>query len=533
MNSKFFNKSRHILRRALAIMLCLIVVLQGFVQAFAGDTDVVDTNYCSYEWTLIHNEAELRKYVEKGATDQDGDRRFIDNTVSKSTADNDINHWYKVLIAYETCGRQYFFSGSSVSDEEYNVSRVLPQYFYDEKGNIQHIGDDKLNSVSGLHAPYIKYAGDDGDNSNRIMINVRFAQETTTEGKASESLGSNVLAANISWYGVAHAAAAYGELKSTSASNPSSHKHGSACNSNIQTAVTMYWSGTKFQAFYNVKGAQDRWWSYSDDNSEIEICKTPDYDESNFYLYIGKPSRSQLIDSSLVVEQMTTTYNTTIVTEKALIEIPKGACVVMEGLSKLNGSILVNGGTLIVRGTLDTSEYINSDHDVTDYLRPGSIKVSNGGCLYVEETGVMCLRLATADLLVEKGSTVTISGSCLVAGRISIKDSTVLVRPGAILLHGAKVPSLTSAVAFGKQYVSDHRNDTLDSYVTGAVIDNYYVSTQGLLKIEEHSTFDVRGLYYMYVTEFNKNLSYALSSSINVNIHYNAHSKISDMMRQW
>lgn len=530
MNSKFFNKSKNILRRALAIMLCLFIVSQGYVQAHA---EAVDDNYCSYEWTRIETEDELKQYYQEGQTDRDERSYFVN---AKDTSLSNSTNWYKAIIAYEYEGRQYMFSGSNMVEggEQFGAVRILPQYFYDKNGNIQHLGDKTLNSVSGLYTPYIKYAGTDGDNNNHLMFYLRFAGSEVVNNEIVETLGPNTLAANISWYGIAHASAAYGEFIKTPAASPSGYDHGAACDHNVQTAYTTEWAGGLFQAYVNVKGAVDRWWSYDDGGYNVELVKYPNYNRSKFYLYLGKPSTLSLIDESLVVETMTTTYNTAIVTEKAMIEIPKGACVVMDGLSKVNGSIVVNGGTLIIKGTMDTSQKLANtlSAEMTKALRPGSIRVSNGGCLYVMDTGVMCLRLATSQLIVEKGSSVRIEGSCVIAGTIDITDSNLYVAPGAALIHGVQVQELMTAQSLGKAGIAANRDKALDGYVSDAIIDANYKNAQGCLRINSKACFEVYGLYYR-----NPNGGIAVfgydASIIFAQMHSNIHAYIKNMMYQW
>lgn len=533
MKKKFFNKSKDILRRALAIMLCLIIVSASFVCSFADATD----NYSSYKWTRIDSEDELRKYIETGRTDRDGDRKFIDKAVSKDVNDDDINHWFKALIAYKVDGREYIFAGDSMVPEKYVATRVLPSYFYSVDGSQvkeQHIGDETLNSISSLYAPFVKFAGEDSDNEDSVMLQVRFADRKDGDLTGADTLSQYILAGNISWYGIANAAAAYGELKSTRASNPTSHEHGAACDSTIQTAITLKWTSGKFQAYYNIKGAADRWWAYSDRDAYVELCKSPDLDCSSFYLYLGVPTPATVINSSQVLEQNTTTFNTLNIAEKVMIEVPKGSCLVMEGLSIVKGSIIVNGGTLIVRGTVDTTGLNQTDEALTDAISPGTFKITNGGCMFVEDTGVMCLRLPTSNLILEKGSTCTISGSCVVTGTISISESTLSVRPGAVLIHGAYAPAATGVRTLGKAYVKEHPNDSLAAYVVNTQIGNdKYKSAQGGMEFGNYATFDVRGLYYRYSPSPFENISIPQNSYSNAIMYHNINVKISDMMREW
>ena len=540
-------KKSNLFRKIFAILLCLFTVLQGFVPAFAANQESAESDYCAYEWTRINSKEELMAYYEEGTTDQDAWRYFNDDPKNESNplGNDDPSKWFKVLIAYDAYdGGEYFLSGSSMINDGESIaaSRVLPTYFYDENGNQQHIGDEKLNSTSGLFAPYIRFAGYDGSNPT---FYIRLAEADTSSGEIKDVMGPQTIIGNHSWYGVKGLAYGYSELRKTYANNPSGYTRGAACSHTTYTRHTMIWNDKQsyFEPeTFRVKLRQDydgdRYWTYPDKDYEVRYEKDPDYIYSDFYLYIGAPAVSKVINQASIAEPTTTTINTAIITESALYEVPKGACVIMEGLSKVNGSILVNGGTLIIKGTLDTSDYVDT-HGITDAkkdaLSPGSIRVTNGGTLYVEDTGVLCLRLPTSNLIAEKGSVIRIDGGCAVAGKIKVTESNFVVGPGAALIHGAKIPELYSPQAFGKAGIAQNKELSLDYFLSDAFISyDRFLKNQGTLEVGSKGYFYVYGMYYQNrMLGVHGDVTFDSTAVVSATAHTNIHAKISEMMTQW
>ncbi|MDO5331555.1 MAG: hypothetical protein Q4E99_02640 [Bacillota bacterium] len=491
MKRKFFSKFGIIKRRAFCGMLCLVMVfLVCTTSAFAGITNT----YQGYKWTRIHNEAELRAYYEEAETDrQKRGRKLVDGTKDKDIGSED--QWFKALIAYQTNGVMYFMSGSSMcSDgEKYSASKVLPSYS-------MPVGtEDEFITISGYYSPYIKYAGDDPDNSKAPKFYVRFSQND------NEDLGDDVLIGNASWYGIKYHAAMYGEFHKTNNDNISTRTASAACSSTAETCFTMKWeSDGTFRAFYNIHGVADRWWCYNDKNYKMEVAKSPSKDKSNFYLYLGVPYETPKIDEPIsVLPGYTTTYDMAVVTESGSITIPKNATVVIQNKCTNNGEIIVDGGTLIIKGTLDTSTGVDTN---TDYLA-GSVRAQNGGCVYVEETGLLISRFSFSQLELKSKSTMVIAGSAVIGGSLSIEESLLTVREGAALICGLSPKEEVDATSFGRAYLKANKVDYLSNYffTPGAGYKNHKVpgknqtadySTVTGLTLNSQGAISNSGLFY-------------------------------------
>ena len=485
MKKKFFSKFGKIKRRAFLGMLGFVLVFQACAaNAFAGITQT----YQGYKWVRIHNEAELRAYQEQAENDRAAKgRKLVDGTKDKTLGNGD--QWFKAIIAYKTNGVTYFMSGSSMCDdgEKFSASRVLPSYD-------MPIGADEFITRSGYFAPYIKYAGDDSDNGNAPKFYVRFSKTD------SEEPSDQVLIGNASWYGIEYAAAMYGQLHKTSMSNPSAVEHTKpACSATVESCFTMQWqSNGLFRAYYNIHGVADRWWEYNDKNYKLGIAKSPSKEKSEFYLYIGVPHETQKIDKEVtVLPGYTTTYDSTTVTQTGSIVIPKNATVVIQGKSYNNGEIHVDGGTLIIKGTLDTDLSLATPGPG---IMPGSVRVKNGGCVYVEETGLMICRFGYSYFTLENGSTCTIAGSVVHAGHMTIDASSVMVREGAALIQGVAPKEEVDSSSFGRAFIKKNKNNSLSNYVMwNAPLSYYYLNKElyhfGVVEIKNGGFLDNAGLY--------------------------------------
>jgi len=510
MKTKFFGKFGNIIRRAFCGMLCLCLIFQGYQFASAD----VGNSYRSYEWTRMSSFADMQAYIEKGKTDQDAERRITSG--HDLVCDNE-DGWFKALIVYKTNGQYYFFSGSSQCNDNQSIcaSRVLETYGF-------KIGENKFTTDSGYYTPYIKFAGYDDTYDYLPMFYLRPC------GNRTEDLGSNLFVGNMSWYGVTYHACSASQIHLTTAVNPTGHDYGKACNWSINKAFTMHWSRGLFQASYSVPSSADRWWAYKD-NYEVYTKKSPSSDESSFYLYIGREVPSQAISSKVVLQSgYTTTYNNITLQESGSITVPKNSYLVIDGdNNKNNGRIVVEGGTLIIKGVLDSKQAVSgSPSDL------GSIELSDGATLIVEDTGLIVGRSATAHLYLTGGSVAVISGSCAIGGEIKIEDSSLFIREGGAMIHGGIISGTVSASTISKDKLYKSRFNYLDSVVSFNSADalNKSTTTAGKLYVTGQSTLQGYGMYFRAP---NTGITIQESTAVDYKESNNGYAQIWNMMRNW
>ncbi len=512
------------------MVLCLVALFCAFpLQSFAATG-------LGYTWTRVKSADDMKKYFIPGKTDHDPNKplvadAFVSNSMSSMTGDSNADHWFKVLIVYDD---KYFYSGSNTCSggESLSATRILPSYHMD-------VTKDSFETSKGYMAPYIRYAGKDKDNS---QAGDQMQKYVFRVSNSDDSMGSNVIAFNASWYGIKYAASVYGEFRITDAWGLSSSTHGAACSSTLHPDAVFKWVDGRVNMFYNLKGAVDRDWTYEDHDNEISITKYPGNSECLFKIFIGAPKPvSQTIEDLVVAAGLTTTYTSNIFVSGVKVTVPKNATMVLEGLTQNNGLIYVDGGTLIIRGNVDNDlsyqENGNADGDQDSDIAYGSIVVDNGGLLYIENNGTLLERSSGSVLKLLNGSSCVIDGSCVVRKKIVVDNSSLSVRAGAALLLGVVPGKLTATETFGRAYIlGNGKEEYLSTLVSksqhveglGTVIPR--LVDDGKLLIEGYGSFVSDGLFFCGADDpvlWNDNAYYDYMQSKNID------AKIKDMVRKW
>ena len=388
----------------LICLLLSIVLLAGLpLQSFADQGTV--TMGKGYEWTRIRSQEDLKAWEDGLALKGD----------SSYTNDSD---WVRALFVYN--GRYYIDGYRVNSSGGYYLPRVDSNEAF--QGAVIPVTygidltKDTFKTRTGLNAPFIKYRGWDGDN-DCYKFAVRMAK--------NDELSKTLWLENLSWYGVAWHAAAYSEYRFCDYDNISAYKAKCACSADTMTDVSLQFktSGSfkdYVHPFYNIKGVSDRCWNH-DGGITIYSDKDEDDDESCFMLYLGYPCDSpvETLSSALEVGE-TVVWNGKVVGRDTVVTVKEGSTLVIDGKCYNNGKILIDGGTVIVKGVLDMD--IIDNETGTHAFPPGSIELKNGGLLYVEYSGCLLQRYKTSGVDVSGASSVIVHGSAVISGHLNVSD---------------------------------------------------------------------------------------------------------------
>lgn len=540
MKSKFYSKDlSQILRRALSTALCLFLVWDSFTFVDAANVSVDDAKIIAnqgYTWTWIKGPEQLYKYSWKSIIDYDTSKGAIKgytvaanngqkgSAYSQSYYDNDETHWTRAMILYTSNGSDWYMNaGSSMVDdgEIFSGKKVMTTYNIKPK-------EETFTTRKGYDTWFIKYAGEDSDNKEP-MLYFRFSNQGNV-------LGSDMLVMNASWYGIKNHAAIYSELRKTSVSNPTSRKHNCfACSSSLIEAATLHFrSNGSLEIYYNVPGTFDKYWYHDDNPWEIETLEYDVAHEYDFYLYLGTPVKNSIVPTREVLPQTTAVYIDAVIEAGTTIEVKKGAYMALGGKCINNGRIIVNGGTLVIFGIVDSD--VSGDVSVVDNVIPGSLEVKNGGVVIIEESATYLMRYSTAQqsagLSVTGGSLLTCDGTLVVPGNVTINNSRVECRPGSAFLHNFVPNANTAGDAFARDAIWNiHQNAVLSN---ASYLSNFGGATwpsPWTLKVENNGSLYVYGLCYQ--SSNRSKYTVDASSYADFVAHTNINSKIVDMVRQW
>lgn len=263
--------------------------------------------------------------------------------------------------------------------------------------------------------------------------------------------------------------------------------------------------------YYNLSGVSDAYWfphggaSVNADGGDWTENRTA----CGFKVFIGLPEEVPLIDRDFTVEAGEVEVwdgKSMSITHGTQVTIEEGATLVVRSLIYNNGVIVVDGGTLVVQGVVD------SDAGYTTTMRctgtpdeeacPGTIYVMNNGQLIVEDSGVLLTRYISenggSSIRLSGNSSAFISGFAALAHGISVEDhSTFRVAPGALVTVGV-IPRDTVKQSNFNTKASEISTHYLDSlcYYPGS---NDYIKKNAdgsAIQKKEDLKFDVStGLY--------------------------------------
>ena len=172
--------------------------------------------------------------------------------------------------------------------------------------------------------------------------------------------------------------------------------------------------------FYNIPGVADRCWAH---NGGVTIAseKEGSYYDSDFLLYLGYPVSVpvETMDAALEVGE-TVVWDGKIVGRDTVITVKQGSTLVIDGKCYNNGKIVVDGGTLIVKGLLDMDIF---DVEPQEHaFPPGTLVVQNGGLVLIERTGCMMQRNSKSAVTVTDNSTMIVNGSAVLCNGLTVSN---------------------------------------------------------------------------------------------------------------
>ncbi len=421
------------LSRLVCLVLSIVMILGANSLCFADTTSTTE----GYEWTRIKTNDDLKNWLDGAALKGDKDYK----------TDTD---WVRCLIVpiekKGTTGK-YYIDGYRVDG---NGNYYLPRVDDNEKfscadwpvncgASAPTTSTTTFTTRTGMNTPFIKYRGWDSDNSC-----YKFAMRMAKDNQLTKSIWLQ----NLSWYGVAWHAAAYSEFRFCDVDNISGARARGACSVDTMTDISFYFfhriqgeydyhtAGQEFDfderddyligllhPLYNIPGVNDRIFNHHGGrtiSSEKEIMWNDIY-QAGFMLFLGKPVSVAMETSSepLTVGE-TTVWDGKMVARSAQITVKQGSTLVIDGKCYNNGMIIVDGGTLIVKGVLDMDPIGNESS--SPGFPSGAVLVKNGGLLLVENTGCLLQRANNTGVSLESGSTMLVHGSAVFGAYLNIDE---------------------------------------------------------------------------------------------------------------
>ncbi len=441
--------------------------------------------------------------------------RIMDNEALKAAFYNDKSlnrddsNWVPILILYEYNGKWYYLQSYSRNGDAYNATLVTSMTGIKP-------GQDSFTTRGNLNSLLCK-----AENGNPEYI-------LSYRKNGGESPEDKCLAINIKWYGCAWAAACRGDFRDAPRSNPSSAEDdsGAACSASIRTAWNINAQGNGYFeiAWRSHKGnVCDRHWQRSGD--KIEISKWSKDRYTNFIVYSGKVTGSAVQTTSTTVQPYSYAKLCDY-TIKSNVEIyvAQGACLVLDGYNYNCGHILVDGGTLVIRGVVDADTGGTSGSGKAGSYNTSDIQLINGGKLIIESSGVLLNRNASSGVYLSGGSSAMIEGSMIIAKKLEVGDNCILrAMPGSFICIGRQPISTEGGETYTPAGIASNKDTYLDS-VSEKSDDGGYV------------TFGSNSSFISYGGVFVEDLAKITAGNNayrDCAIAYNAGATLGSMMRQW
>lgn len=447
-------------------LVCLalsIVLLAGLCLTSFADQGTVQMGK-GYQWTRIRSNEDLKAW-EKGLA-LEGDKNYKND-----------NNWVRALLIYNN---KYYIDGYRLnSGNDYYLPRVDDNEAFQGAGipvtSGIDIKKDKFMTRSGLNTPFIKYRGWDTNDDNDCA---KFAVRMAKDDKISKSMWLE----NLSWYGVAWHAATYSEFRFCDYDSISAYRARFACSADTMSDVDFRFitSGDYkgyVHPFYNIPGVCDRCWNH-DGGRTIYSEKSEDDDESCYILYLGYPCDVPVETLSAALEVgETVVWDGKIIGRDTVITVKEGSTLVVDGKCYNNGKLVVDGGTVIVKGILDMD--IPGTDPGQHSFSPGVIEVKNGGILYVENSGCLLMRNSKTGVKLTDNSTLIVHGSALMGGYLWIEGYSRFESDyGSFIGIGIEPNSTTEQTYYSprllKQYQQNYGSGMFNAY-NGATITGLYV----------------------------------------------------------
>lgn len=415
------------LSKLVCLVLSIVLILCAVPYSYA-DTTTSTTE--GYEWTRIKSNMDLKNWEKGLAVEGDQDYKTDSN-------------WVRCLMVFNG---KYYVDGYRVDG---NGNYYLPRVDDNEAfscaewpincgASFPTESTTTFTTRTGMNTPFVKCRGYDSHNGC-YKFSMRMAKEN--------QLTKTIWLLNLSWFGAAWHAAAYSEFRFCEVDNISTTRHFGACNTSAMTDINFYFTNKTadgdydydtiwdwihfsedeiglFHPFYYIPGAADRQWDHRSKNSVIYTSKEfskASFMNGSYMLFLGKPvSIPMETESAPLTVGETTVWDGKMVARPTQITVKQGSTLVIDGKCYNNGQIVVDGGTLIVRGVLDMDPvtYESKSYDFPS----GSLVVKNGGLVLIENTGCLLQRANNTGVTLDSGSTMLVHGSAVFGSYLDINN---------------------------------------------------------------------------------------------------------------
>lgn len=493
---------------AKALFLCLLALLMALGPA--NIQNVFADEQIGITWTRVNNETELYNALYD----------------KNHTALNDNNSWKPILIVYKANGKWYYVQSGSIFDDD-GDRRIRGAAVTATSG----IDPDKdtFKCRTNCNSIFGKYISDDGGKHE-----YSFAYR-------NNGVSNEFIAMNMKWYGCQYASCCEGDFLKSDRSNPGAYADdsGACCSATCHTTWRV--SGTSNNEFEIMwytsdKTTNNRHWGVTGTN--LWISRDGDNAYKDFRIYIGEESANAIQTTSSEVQPYSATKLCDYTIKSGVeIVVGEGACYVLDGENYNSGHIVVDGGTLVVRGLLDADSdgtlvargLLDADSDGSSGTgRYGSYNISdihimNGGQLIVERSGVICNRNSSSGIYLSNNSSAYIEGTVVCASTLQIGEGCSLrAMPGSFIAIGCEPQSTIAA----RQYTADNIASNSSTYLSSLAT----TTGKDALKLGSNSSFISYGGVYIPATT---SITYGNNSYSDAWFSTNINATLGSMMRQW
>lgn len=216
-------------------------------------------------------------------------------------------------------------------------------------------------------------------------------------------------------------------------------------------------------------------------------------------------------------------WNNVTIGNNVVVTVPKGATLVIDGVCYNNGTINVDGGSLIIRSVLDSS--------VGETGSAGSVTAS-GGLVLVEDTGVWLTRNEDSSFSFSDHSHIDIQGVAVFSSGLTLSDSEFFAGYGSVVCVGVIPNSTVSQTSYTKTWVANNKTEYLDALCSLSSKTDHKISLCANSSLQSCGIFFVNPLVSITETALADNFINA-NPYTSIYKSSNISASIQSMMLQW